>query len=243
MTVERRSEKNTKASTSPTDIKRNDDVKRRTLTHRIGQWALRIKEKHSLCSSLSNFPDGFATLFAFRNFYSIHDPRKNTPRILFFSFALVRLVMMMLPLWAFKKRINHRDIVYVLISGKSDSSDDVIRRRSNEHRLEMKERKNETTSLEWDAMEKSERKKWKEEKLCQAIPYGNPNLCIRFMSMAANPICCASSMWVRGWASGGVEYFLSLFNLETSHKFYSGRSTFCILFFCATRERKAQQKR
>lgn len=42
----------------------------------------------------------------------------------------------------------------------------------------------------------SERKmeRWKKKrKKCENRPYGNPNLCIRFMSMELNPICCASS--------------------------------------------------
>ena len=37
-------------------------------------------------------------------------------------------------------------------------------------------------------------KKKKEWKSDVNQPYGNPNLCIRFMSVDVNPICCSSSM-------------------------------------------------
>lgn len=47
------------------------------------------------------------------------------------------------------------------------------------------------TAREKKQQKEKSKKKWKK---CENQPYGNPNLCIRFMSMELNPICCASSI-------------------------------------------------
>lgn len=43
---------------------------------------------------------------------------------------------------------------------------------------------------------KEKEKEWKETRKKRKAnqPYGNPNLCIRFMSVDVNPICCSSSI-------------------------------------------------
>lgn len=74
----------------------------------------------------------------------------------------------------------------------------------------------------WDDNGAGSRVEAERKRNVQHQPYGNPNLCIRFMSMDPNPICCSSSVEGKAKASQNC---IPIINFPSAHKTFPITST------------------